>query len=232
MLNQQNTPGFTPPPSSTVAVALRQAWSLVSSSEAPESRLFGEACRLLRAGDARVTALLAPLDAYPSFTPGWLLMGAVLRDRAQPAAALIACNRVLEVEPNRDAYYIAAQCHRALGCDEAALSNLKRTVTLDERFAEGWYSLGVLLQDRHQSGAAALAYRQALNAEPNHHEAAMNLGVALQELGELEPALDAYGVAYRLRPESFGRIAQSLVSGRVGTLWLAPDQLRKCLSSA
>ena len=65
-----------------------------------------------------------------------------------------------------------------------------------------------------------------------HHEAALNLGVALQELGELEPALDAYALAYRLRPDSFGRIAQSLVSGRVGALWLDPARLRQRLAGA
>ncbi|HUN53025.1 MAG TPA: tetratricopeptide repeat protein, partial [Candidatus Sulfotelmatobacter sp.] len=56
--------------------------------------------------------------------------------------------------------------------------------------------------------------------------AALNLGVALQESGELEAALDAYGQALRLRPESFGRIAQALVAAPAGTLFLDLGRLR------
>ncbi|WP_428377135.1 tetratricopeptide repeat protein [Lichenicoccus sp.] len=221
------------PKSPTAEEVLRQAWAGIAAATDAAGRLFGNACRLLRVADPAAAALLPQLEAFPSYVPGWLVLAALLRDRAQPAAALVACTRVLDVEPDhRDALYIAAHCQRALGRDEAALASLERAVAIDRMFAEGWYSLALLRQDRQQPGAAADAYRQVLQASPTHHEAALNLGVALQELGELEPALDAYALAYRLRAESFGRIAQSLVSGRVGALWLDPARLRQRLADA
>ncbi len=221
------------PASSTVTEALRQAWAGIAAGDDAAGTLFRDACRLLRAGDPTAAGLLPQLEAFPSHVPGWLVLGALLRDRGQPVAALVACGRVLEVTPgHRDALYIAAQCERTLGRDDAAGARLELAVGIDGHFAEGWYSLAVLRQDRRQPGPAAEAYRRALQATPGHHEAALNLGVALQELGDLEAALDAYAVAYRLRPESFGRIAQSLVSGRVGALWLDPARLRQRLGGA
>ena len=215
------------------AEVLQQAWLGIVAGPEVADQLFRDACRLLRAGDPAAAALLPRLEAFPHHVPGWLVLAALLRDRAQPAAALVACARVLDVEPDhRDALYIAGHCERAVGREEAALARLEHAVAIDGLFAEGWYSLALLLQDRQQHRAAAEAYRQVLRARSDHHEAALNLGVALQELGELEPALDAYALAYRLRPDSFGRIAQSLVSGRVGALWLDPARLRQRLAGA
>jgi hypothetical protein len=42
--------------------------------------------------------------------------------------------------------------------------------------------------------------------------------------------MGAYAEALRLRPTSFGRIAQALVSSRTGALWLRPADLRVALT--
>jgi tetratricopeptide (TPR) repeat protein len=77
---------------------------------------------------------------------------------------------------------------------------------------------------------AAEAYRHALHLQPDFHEAAFNLGIVLQEAGQMDAAMDAYADALRTKPSSFGRIAQALVSGRTGALWLRPAALRLALS--
>ena len=46
----------------------------------------------------------------------------------------------------------------------------------------------------------------------------MNLGVALQQVGELQAATDCYRAAMRARPDTFGRIAQALPSTSKGQL--------------
>jgi cytochrome c-type biogenesis protein CcmH/NrfG len=75
------------------------------------------------------------------------------------------------------------------------------------------------------------AFAASLSTRPDFHEAAFNLGVAHQEAGDLEAALDAYSRAWRLRPGSFGRIAQALVSPAVGRLWLRPSALERELAA-
>jgi tetratricopeptide (TPR) repeat protein len=106
-----------------------------------------------------------------------------------------------------------------------------RAARAEPASADAWHALGVTCQDQGDHAAAAQAFRQALAARPEHHEAAFNLGVALQEAGDMEGALHAYAAAWRARPDSFGRIAQALVSPRAGRLWLDPGDLRRDLAA-
>lgn len=78
---------------------------------------------------------------------------------------------------------------------------------------------------------AVVAYRRTLEAEPAFAEAAVNLGSALQETGDLESARSAYGAAIRVRPETFGRIAQSLAAAPSGEVWLDLAALRQSLEA-
>ncbi|MGB9117589.1 tetratricopeptide repeat protein, partial [Bradyrhizobium sp.] len=84
-------------------------------------------------------------------------------------------------------------------------------------------------QDLRDYRGAVQAYRKAIEIKPDHAEAALNLGVVLQESGDLDGAMRAYAQAYRLRQESFGTIAMALTSAPHGRLWLDGALLRKSL---
>ncbi len=118
-----------------------------------------------------------------------------------------------------------------LGDRATAITAFRKAVALDPDLAVAWYSLGLALEDQRHHAAAIEAYRAALHVQPDFHQAAFNLGTVLQEAGQMDAAMDAYAEALRLQPASFGRIAQALVSGRTGVLWLRPAELRLALSS-
>ena len=92
-----------------------------------------------------------------------------------------------------------------------------------------WFDLALARQDLRDYAGAAAAYRKAIDLKADHVEAIFNLGVVLQETGDPEGAMRAYGQAYRLRSESFGRIAMALTSGSHGRLWLDEAALRRAL---
>jgi tetratricopeptide (TPR) repeat protein len=104
-----------------------------------------------------------------------------------------------------------------------------------ERAASGdapvsvWFDLGLARQDLRDYAGSVAAYRKAIEIKPDHAEAALNLGVALQESGDIDEAMRAYAQAYRLRPSSFGTIAMALTSGSHGKLWLDETALRRSL---
>ena len=95
--------------------------------------------------------------------------------------------------------------------------------------ASVWFDLGLVRQDLRDHGGAAIAYRRALEKTPDYAEAALNLGVSLQETGDLDGAMRAYAEAYRLRPKMFGTIAMALSSAPHGRLWLDEAALRRSL---
>jgi tetratricopeptide (TPR) repeat protein len=81
------------------------------------------------------------------------------------------------------------------------------------------------------TAGAIRAYRRSVETEPNLPEAHVNLGLNLQNTGDLDAAMDCYRQAMRLRPDTFGRIAQALTSARKGRLWLNPARLRRVLGA-
>ena len=192
--------------------------------------LFQRAIRMLRSGDPAAASLLPELEHFPDYGPGWLALGELLREVGHRDAALMALGRAARAKPpSAAAAHRLGQCLIECGRRDAAVAAFTRAVGLDPSLAEIWYSLALARQDGGDHAGAAQAYRAALHARPEFHEAALNLGVALQEDGRLDQAMDAYADALRLRADSFGRIAQALVSGRTGVLWLDPDALRRHL---
>lgn len=91
---------------------------------------------------------------------------------------------------------------------------------------DAWFQRALTLHDQRDLAGAADALRRVLQRDPARAEAEVNLGIVLQEAGDIDAAMRAYGRAYRLREDSFGRIAHALANAQVGRLWLDLDALR------
>lgn len=111
---------------------------------------------------------------------------------------------------------------------ELAVELLERAVQA-EAPASVWFDLGLARHDLRDYDGAAAAYRKAIERKGDHVEATFNLGVVLQDAGLLKEAMGFYAQAYRLRPDSFGKIAMALTSAPHGALWLDEAALRRKL---
>jgi tetratricopeptide (TPR) repeat protein len=111
-----------------------------------------------------------------------------------------------------------------------AASLLERAVT-GEVPPSVWFDLGLVRQDLRDHAGAVIAYRKAIELKPDYAEAALNLGVTLQDSGDLDEAMRAYAQAYRLHQQTFGTIAMALTSAPHGRLWLDEAALRQALSN-
>jgi tetratricopeptide (TPR) repeat protein len=113
--------------------------------------------------------------------------------------------------------------------DFAVAAGLLERATAADAPASVWFDLGLVRQDLRDYAGAVTAYRKALETKPDYAEAALNLGIVLQEAGDIDRAMGAYVEAYRLRPQTFGAIAMALTSGSHGRLWLDEAGLRRSL---
>ncbi|MEI9423655.1 tetratricopeptide repeat protein [Mesorhizobium sp. Cs1299R1N1] len=95
--------------------------------------------------------------------------------------------------------------------------------------ASAWFDLALVRQDLHDDAGAAAAYRKALEIRPDNAEAAVNLGVVLQEAGDMDAAIEAYRTAYEQRATTFGIIAMALTSAPHGKLWIDRETLKGLL---
>lgn len=115
------------------------------------------------------------------------------------------------------------------GDNTTAAELLERAATSDAP-ASVWFDLGMVRHDLRDHSGAASAYRKALESKHDYAEAALNLGISLQDSGDLDAAMQAFAQAYRLRPALFGSIAMALTSSSHGRLWLEEEELRRSLS--
>ncbi len=97
---------------------------------------------------------------------------------------------------------------------------------------DAWFQLALRHQDAREFEAAVAALRSVLQLAPELAEAEVNLGIVLQELGRVDEAMQAYCRAYKLREDTFGRIAHALAAPRVGRVWLRLDDLRADLRTS
>jgi len=67
--------------------------------------------------------------------------------------------------------------------------------------AAGMFAAAVRQHGAGQLAEAEILYRRVLSAQPDHADAAFNLGVALRALGKIEEAIAAYAQALRIKPD-------------------------------
>jgi tetratricopeptide (TPR) repeat protein len=189
----------------------------VNAGQAERARMLCEHAAATHPPHAAVHQLLAVLDLQRDHVP----------QARQHAAASLA------LRPDHvPTLLVAHDAARAAGAWSDALLALEQVVRLAPDHAQAWFQLSLLRQDLHQLPGAADALRTVLQLDPQRADAAVNLGIVLQESGCVDEAMRAYGQAYRLREDTFGRIAHALSTPSAGRLWLSLDALRAALRAA
>ena len=127
---------------------------------------------------------------------------------------------------------VAGGVARAQGRLADAAHALSQAAALAPANDKAWFELALVRQDLRDFDGAAEALRQLLRVAPPRAEVEVNLGIVLQEAGRMDEAMEAYGRAYRLREDTFGRIAHALSTPSAGRLWLNLNDLHAALRNA
>lgn len=146
-------------------------------------------------------------------------------------AARDAWSVVLNAHPtSREALKRLSGLARESGALAEAEQLLERAIALEDHPGI-WFDLALVRHDLRKFDSAAEAYRHVLDLNPDAPEAAVNLGVVLQEAGRMDEAMAAFSRAYALDASTFGMIAMALTSAPHGRLWLDEAILRQLLVS-
>jgi tetratricopeptide (TPR) repeat protein len=159
-------------------------------------------------------------------------------DRAAEAAAISLAERPGHAQTvdiaRRAALALlrAAQADAAQGNPAPALSRFRQALALDRTNADGWFGLGLALQDVKDYAAAAEAFAQVVALRPGNAKALVNRAISLQQAGNLADAMMSYSVAYQTDPSTFAAISQALSAASTGLLVLDLEALRGRLSKS
>ena len=196
------------------------------------------AIRLYNGGDIQGARAACDTALALAADPGILqLRGLIALQAADLAGARRDCDRSLALRPDHPpTLLVLARTQRAAGDLAAAQGTLERAITLvpatSGTHIDAQFLLALVCEDRRDLDGAVRALGRVLELAPQRADAAVNLGIVLQESGRADAAFAAFGRAYRARPETFGRIVVALSSARQGRLWLDLDALRGELQRA
>ena len=142
------------------------------------------------------------IGVHPGYTMAYVNLGNLLDERGQPGEALENYRLALEIEPG---YALArramARTLLGLGKPQEALEEAEKVLENAGEDADAWVLKGNALNDLGEKAAARIAYRNALDLDPENEAALRNIDKAM---GGVVPAWhftmladDARNAAYR-----------------------------------
>ena len=88
-----------------------------------------------------------------------------------------------------------------MGILDQALQAFEKTTKIKPDFSNGYYNMGVALQNQRKLDVSIEAYNKAISLKPDYPEAYNNMGVALKDQGKLNEALEAFDKTIKLKPD-------------------------------
>ena len=143
------------------------------------------------------------LRERPRFADCHLQMSRIAAADGNPAAALAAARKALELSPDSEpAHLQLARLLRGQGDVEAAIAQYRRALANHPDSVDARLGLGRALAETGRLDDAVATLGPAAAARPDSAEAATQLGFALARQGKLDDAVSQYRRALSLAPDS------------------------------
>ena len=116
--------------------------------------------------------------------------------------ALHATQFLIKKFPNDPLLFnISGACYSELGQIEFAINSFEKAISLNPKYAEAYYNLGVAFQKTHKTDNAIESYKEAINGKHAYPSAHNNLGLILLGRGNLDSAIKSFEWAIAYNPE-------------------------------
>jgi tetratricopeptide (TPR) repeat protein len=156
--------------------------------------------------DEAIRFLTAAVALRPNSAGAYVNLGLALKNKGRVADAVAAYRRAIKLKPDYgNAHYNLGQLLRDQGDLPGAAVAFCRTAELNPKNAEALHNLGHILMVMGDVPQAADCFRRGLETGvPDHVIRAglhRNLGIALQDLGDQEGAVDQFDRAVESNPK-------------------------------
>ena len=96
---------------------------------------------------------------------------------------------------------ILGGAYEALGELKQAIIAFKKVTELNPNYVDGYYNLGVSLQNHGNIEDAIKAYQKCISINENYAESYINLGIALRHLGKTEESIEVFTKILLIKPD-------------------------------
>jgi predicted O-linked N-acetylglucosamine transferase (SPINDLY family) len=117
------------------------------------------------------------------------------------AAAALCAELVRDRPHDAEAWHLWGVVEHSHGRHETALAHLRQALALCDSRPIYWNNLGAVLKDLHSLAEADLAFRTAIQLNPDYANAWSNRGLIQMELGEFEQAEQSLRQALQRHPQ-------------------------------
>lgn len=133
------------------------------------------------------------LDGDPENADALHLMGVIMFDSGNRAAAIDLIQRALEIDPGIPSAFnnLAGILYKEGRLDEAGRLYLQ-AIQISPQFGEAWYNLGNIRQNQGRYDEALECYGRTLATAPNHAPAHWNRSLLWLLLGDYEKGWEEY----------------------------------------
>ncbi|MEO6238037.1 MAG: sulfatase-like hydrolase/transferase [Vicinamibacterales bacterium] len=135
----------------------------------------------------------AALALQPSNAAAANGLGLILVGQGRAAEAIDAFDKATRADPGNATFWTnLGNARREAGDTARAEEAYRRALDADARSADAANGMGALLVQLHRSPEAIRWFEQALAGAPGFVEARLNLGIAYQEAGNRDKAIESY----------------------------------------
>ena len=151
--------------------------------------------------DTAKTLVQQMLDEYPDSVTATILMGIIAGRTGEPANAIRAFKRALELDKrSAEAYNNLAVILRQQSRLKDALTAVRQAEKLDSRRPDILYNKANILKDLGKTNDAIRTYRKALEADERFVLAYNNLGTLYQAGGDIARAIETFNRGLAIDP--------------------------------
>ncbi len=125
----------------------------------------------------------------------------VQKSRQDPAAALQAFNKSIQLNPNNaESFYQRGNANYDLKKYPEAIADYSQTIALNPKYFDAYFNRGLARYDFNDKRGAIEDYTQALNLQPNDADTYYKRGIVYLELQDYKTAIQDFNAVIRLQP--------------------------------
>lgn len=164
---------------------------------------MGNALQRLDKTDAALRSYQRAIELQPTFFAAYNNIGNIEKRMGNLKSALVSYKSALAIDETYVQGYInLGNVLKEMGDTDSALENYRHALALNPNCADAYLSIGnALLYKGERSNEAVKYYRKALLLKPGYSEAYNNMGIAQEEIGNIDLAVDCYQRALELNPD-------------------------------